>query len=81
MLNDSPYTKLKQSQDSLLNTGCDYRDVILEKTMSKQMFRSNTVMTTFLQYMNSVVYELVESVKKIKTFANPALDKNERRII
>lgn len=81
MLPDSPYTKIKQSNDVLLHTGYDYRGKVLRRTMSKQMFRTNSTLSGFLGYIDEVVYELIESVKRIKTFGNPALDKNERRIV
>jgi len=81
MLIDSPYTKIKQSQDVLLNVGYDYEGKVLRRTMSKQMYRANSTMVGFLDRIDRVVYELIECVKRIKTFANPALDKNERRII
>ena len=45
------------------------------------MYRTNSVLTGFIDWVDKIVYELIESVKRIKTFGNPALDKNERRII
>lgn len=81
MIADSPYTKLKQSKDNLLHTGFDYRGQVMRRTLSKQMYRTNSVLTGFIDWVDKIVYELIESVKRIKTFGNPALDKNERRII
>ena len=80
MLIDSPYTKIKTSKDQLLHTGYDYRYQVMRRTLSNVLYRSNGTFTAFLDKINAVVYELIESVKRIKTFANPALDKNERRI-
>ena len=81
MIVDSPYTKMKQSRDVLLHTGYDYREQVLRRTMSKQMFRTNKTLTGFLDRIGEVIYDLIENVKRIKTFANPALDRNERRLI
>lgn len=80
MLNDSPYTNLKHRKDNLLHLGFDYRNQILKRTMSNQMFRSNSTLTRFLQYVNDIIYELIENVKHIKTHANPAMDKNQRTL-
>ena len=80
MLIDSPYTKLKQRKDSLLHLGYNYKDNIMKKTMSNDITSSNTVLSTFVQYLNNIVYELVENVKQIKSFASFSMDKNERRI-
>lgn len=81
MVIDSPYTKLKQSKDVLLHTGFDYKGQVLKRTLSRQMFRTNDTLLGFLERIDTVIYELIESVKRIKTFGNPALDKNERRLI
>ena len=81
MIIDSPYTKIKQSKDVLMHTGYDYEGKVLRRTMSRQMFRTNATLLGFLERIDKVVHELIESVKRIKTFANPALDKNERRLI
>ena len=81
MLPDGPFTQLKQSKDNLLHTGFDYKGQVMRRVMSKQMFRTNQTMLDFIRMIDSVVYELIESVKLIKTFGNPALDKNERRIV
>ena len=44
------------------------------------MFGINPILDGFLNYMESFIYEHIESVKQIKIFANPALDKNENRL-
>jgi hypothetical protein len=80
MIIGSPYTKIQQSKDFVPNTGFDYEGQILRRTMSRQMFRTNATLGGFLEWVDAIVYELIESVKRIKTFANPALDKNDRRL-
>ena len=81
MILNSPYTTIKTSKDVLLHTGYDYEGKVLRRTMSKQMFRTNATLLGFLVHIDRIVYELIESVKRIKTFGNPALDKNERKLI
>ena len=81
MIPDSEYTKMKQSKDNLLHVGYDYRGQVMRRTMSRQMFRANATLLGFIESIDEVVYDLIENVKRIKTFANPALDKNERRLI
>ena len=80
MLPDGPYTKLMHSKDNILHIGFDYSDQIMRRSLSKQMFRTNLTFSTFIEHVGKVVYELVESVKLIKTFGNPALDRNERKL-
>ena len=81
MIAESPYTKVLQSKDELLHVGFDYRDEIMSRSMSKQMMRTNSTLSGFITRLGAIVYELSENVKRIKTFGNPALDKNERRLI
>lgn len=61
------------------NLGFNYRPVLLKKTMSNRMFRNRTL-TGFLEFMNEGVVEWVDSVKRIKTFFNYIVPKNDKRI-
>ena len=70
-----------QSKDNLLHVGFDYSGQVMKRTLSKQMFRTNATLLRFIADVDAVVYELIENVKRIKTFGNPALDKNERRLV
>jgi hypothetical protein len=58
-----------------------YKGKILQKTLSNQMFGANPVLDGFLAKIENFMYEHVEAVKQIKIFANPALDKNENRLV
>jgi hypothetical protein len=44
------------------------------------MFGVNSTLTTFIINLNDIVYNWVESVKQIKGFANPAVDKYENKL-
>jgi len=77
---DSIYRPIFKRKEKRLHTGFDYRGKILRNTMSGQMFDVNDTLDRFLKDLDSVLVELVDAVKQIKIFANPALDKYERDI-
>lgn len=83
-MQESIYDKIERSKDVLLHTGLDYNndgEGVLRRVMSRQMFRTNDTLIGFLDRIDAVVRELIDSVKRIKLFANPALDKNDSRIV
>jgi len=80
MIYEGPYWQLYTRKDQLLHLGYDYRNKMMENTMSARMFSTNETFTTFLTYVNDIMYSLVEAVKEIKVFANIAADKNEKRL-
>lgn len=62
-----------------LGEGFDYKEVILKKTTSARLF-NNDVMAGFMGYINSMLYETIESVKKIRVHFNYVVNKNDKRI-
>lgn len=76
----SIYSHLHTRNDELKNLGYDYSKTILKNTMSDKMFDTNQTMYTYLEYLNNIVYDIIESVKIIKTYACISCDKNEKRI-
>jgi hypothetical protein len=80
MVKDSIYRPAFKRRELRVGLGFDYKDKILKKSMSSQLFGINTTIDTYLSYLNKIVYEWVESVKQIKIFANPAVDKYEDKI-
>lgn len=80
MVKDSIYRAAYKRREVLTNPGFDYKDQILKRTLSSQLFGANTTLDNYLNYLNKIVYEWVESIKQIKIFANPALDKYEDKI-
>jgi hypothetical protein len=80
MIRNSLYWPLYNRKDQRLHLGYRYKDNILPKTLSNQMFGANPVLDGFLSYIETFIYEHIEAVKQIKIFANPALDKNENRL-
>jgi hypothetical protein len=80
MVKDSIYRDAYKRREKRLNTGYDYKDNIMKNTLSNQMFGVNSTLTKFIKSINDVVYQWVESVKQIKIFANPAVDKYENKL-
>jgi hypothetical protein len=59
--------------------GFDYKEKVIERTVSPQLFGVSERFDGFLKRLNIIMVNSIESVKKIKIFANPALDKNETK--
>jgi hypothetical protein len=78
MTKDSIYRPIYKRRQKRLNLGYNYKDNIMKNTMSSQMFDVNPTLDKFIKSLNDVVYNWVESVKQIKIFANPALEKYEK---
>jgi hypothetical protein len=80
MVKDSVYRPIYERREKRLNLGYDYKDNIMKNTLSGQMFNVNTDLNTFITSINDIMYNLIESVKQIKVFANPAVDKYENKL-
>ncbi len=78
MTKDSIYRPIYKRRQKRLNLGYNYKDNIMKNTMSSQMFDVNPTLDKFIKSLNDVVYNWIESVKQIKIFANPALEKYEK---
>jgi len=78
-MEDNVYNETYLPFEKRKNLGFQYKDYVLKKTLSKRLFNNKT-MSGFLGYVNDMMYETIESVKKIKTFFNYIVDKNDRRI-
>ena len=80
MIKNSPYKKTFTRNDNRLHMGFDYKDQILKKTTSNQLWGVSAVLDTFLKNINDTMYNLIESVKQIKVWCNPALNKHENKL-
>lgn len=80
MHRDSIFRKAGERKEQRLYIGFNYRDKIIEKTVSPYLLGISTFMDKFLLKLDAMVFNNIEAVKKIKIFANPALDKNETKI-
>lgn len=79
MTKNSPYRKTFTRNDKRLHMGFDYKDQILKRTTSNQLWGVSDLLDKLLNNLNSILYNLVESVKQIKVWNNPALDKHENK--
>lgn len=80
MLKNSPYRKTYSRKDKRLHLGFNYEGKILKKTTSNQLWGVSEIFDTFLNRIDSVMFNLFESVKQIKVWNNPALDKHENKL-
>lgn len=80
MHRDSVFRKSIERKERRLNLGFRYKDRIIEKTVSPYLFGVSSFMDGFLSRLNRMFFNNIEAVKKIKIFANPALDKNETKL-
>lgn len=79
MIRNSIYQVVYNRKDVRLHLGYKYKDALMKRVLSNQMFGANPILDVFIGYLESYLYEHIEAVKQIKIFANPALDKNENR--
>jgi hypothetical protein len=70
---------IRDSINDQVYEGFDYRDVILERTLSKVLYR-DPVKSSILQTFNRVVFGLIESVKQIKNHFNYTVPSNNKRV-
>jgi len=61
------------------HTGFDYSEVLLKRTLSSRMF-NNDKTSGFLQRINTIMVEIIDSVKLIKTYRNYTVHKNDRYV-
>lgn len=80
MIRNSLYQSVYNRKDQRLHLGYKYKGNLMKRVLSNQMFGSNPIVDAFIAFIEQYVYEHIESVKQIKVFANPALDKNENRL-
>jgi len=78
-MKESYWDKLNHRNDKISNLGFDYQGKIFEKTLSKSLFR-DPKRAGALAKLEAMIYELIESVKRIKVHRNWVLDKNYRKL-
>ena len=80
MIRNSLYQVVYNIKDNRLHLGYKYKNALMKRILSNQMFGANPILDAFIAYLEAYLYEHIEAVKQIKIFANPALDKNENRL-
>jgi len=61
--------------DERINTGYDYTDTVMKKTLSPYIFR-NATMTNFITYINDYIVNLINATKKFKVRRVYTVDKD-----
>jgi len=62
------------------NTGYDYNDKLLNRTLSSYMFKNPNVKEFLEGYLNPIVVKLLNTVKYIRIFYNYAVPKDYQKI-
>lgn len=75
----SVYDAKNESGNQLKNTGYDYSNTLYSKNSSGYIFR-NTKVAGYIQYLNNIMFEYVETVKKIRVYYNYTVKKDYRKI-
>jgi len=80
MYNNSIYNKMLEDGEIVKNSGFDYnKNGMVDKFVSNRM-KLNPRMSTFLDYLNDILINFTESVKKLQFYNNYTIDKNDRRL-
>lgn len=64
----------------LKNTGYNYNDNLLNKTLGNYMFKNPNVKEFIEDYLNPIVVKLLNTVKYIRTYYNYAVPKDYDKI-
>ena len=75
----SVYDATFESGNQLKNTGYDYSKTLYTKNSSSYLFRNSKV-AGYISYLNDIMFEYVETVKKIRVYYNYTVKKDYRKI-
>lgn len=70
---------IRDGYNDKVKEGFDYKDKIMEKTLSNVIFRDPTKESILIE-MQRIIFGLIESVKQIKNFFNYTVPKNNKRV-
>jgi hypothetical protein len=73
------YDLTKTLNDKKLNQGRDYSDDLLKNALSKHIQR-NSIMSTFINFIQDMFVNNVKAVSKLKVFKAYSVKKDEWRI-
>jgi len=62
------------------NTGYDYSNTLLNKTMSNYMFKNINVKNFLEKYLNPIIVSFINDVKFLRVFYNYAVPKDYDKI-
>ena len=61
-------------------TGYDYSKSLMKNSLSPRFFAGNPIAEGFLGYVNDILFEAIESVKRIKTFVNYTIKQDQKDV-
>jgi hypothetical protein len=73
------YDYKKSRKDNRLNLGHDYKDNLLNNSLSKHIQR-NDLMRTFILFLNDYFYKVIGSIKNLQGYKNYTIKKDDTRI-
>ena len=76
----SQHEFIDSRNSSTPNVGFDYEGRIFEKTLSNITYNGDSTRSVILAGIEKVVYQMVESVKRIRNFRNFIVDKNNKNL-
>lgn len=78
MYKDSIYQKMYKDSEVRKNMGYNYSDGLLSRFFSTMMYQ-NPRLSTFLDKIEPLFVEILDSIKKIQFYQNYTIDKNDTR--
>lgn len=75
----SIYSYTFENGESIKNRGYDYKGKLFKNSMSTHLFKNDNVIG-FIEYLDSIFFEYIEAVKKIRVFYNFTVDKDYKKI-
>lgn len=78
-MNDSLYDATYESDESRLNLGYNYRNLLLSRVLSSRLFLNDTL-NGFLAHIQTMVVNGIDDIKHIKTMYNITVDKDDKKI-
>lgn len=73
------YDYKKSRKDNRLNLGNNYKDNLLNNSLSPHIQR-NDIIKTFLLFMNDYFYRVIGSIKNLHGYKNYTIKKDDTRI-
>lgn len=73
------YDRKNTRKDKRLNLGHDYKDTLMNNSVSRHIQRNDT-MRTFLSFLNDYLYNLIKSVRYLKVYKNYTVKKDDHRV-
>ena len=76
----SYYDFIEAKNNSKPNVGLDYENQIFEKSLSNITYNGDSNRKSILASLEKVIYNLIESTKRIRNFRNYIVPKNNKNL-